>query len=117
LRGDEKPTAFGSEVSTEQIYRALTLIILSMALIFVIVFVLSITENKPFTSLLFETISAFGTVGLSTGITPQLTVAGRVLIIIMMFIGRVGPLTLIMSLTQRQHPTDFRYPRGVVRIG
>ena len=79
--------------------------------------ILLLTEESRFIDLLFETISAFGTVGLSTGITPQLTIIGRLLIILTMFIGRIGPLTLILSLTIRQHRSDFRYPKETVRIG
>jgi len=117
LRGDENPTAFQREINTEQIQRALTLVILAVVFIFIIVFCLTITENMSFSDLLFETISAFGTVGLSTGITPILSTAGRLLIILTMFIGRIGPLTLILSLTLRQRRSDFSYPKEAVRIG
>ncbi len=117
LRGNENATAFEREINTEQIHRALTLVILSVVFIFSIVFCLTITENMGFIDLLFETISAFGTVGLSTGITPLLNTAGRLLIILTMFIGRIGPLTLILSLTLRQRRSDFSYPKESVRIG
>jgi trk system potassium uptake protein TrkH len=117
VRGDENPTAFQREINTEQIHRALTLVILSVVFIFVIVFCLTITEKIDFIDLLFETISAFGTVGLTTGITPLLSTAGRVFIILTMFVGRIGPLTLILSLTLRQRRTDFSFPREAVRIG
>jgi trk/ktr system potassium uptake protein len=117
LRGNEKPTAFQREINNEQIHRALTLVILSVLFIFTIVFCLTITEHLEFPDLLFETISAFGTVGLSTGITPALTTAGRILIILTMFVGRIGPLTLILSLTLRQQRSDYSFPREAVRIG
>jgi trk system potassium uptake protein TrkH len=117
LRGNENPTAFEREISTEQIHRALTLVILSVLFIFITVFCLTIAEDISFVKLLFETISAFGTVGLSTGITPLLTTAGRLLIIVTMFVGRIGPLTLILSLTLRQRRSDFSYPKEAVRIG
>ncbi len=117
LRGNENPTAFQREINTEQIHRALTLVILSVVFIFTIVFCLTILENLDFIDLLFETISAFGTVGLSTGVTPLLSIAGRILIIVTMFIGRIGPLTLILSLTLRQQRSDYKFPREAVRIG
>jgi trk system potassium uptake protein TrkH len=117
LRGKEKAGAFGREFTTQQIYRALTLVILSITLIAVIVFILSITEKFTFLQLLFETVSAFGTVGLSTGITPGLSIAGKLLITLMMFIGRVGPLALVLSLAQRQQVTEFNYPQETIRIG
>lgn len=117
LRGNDATTAFGRQITVEQINRALTMIILAAVLVSVIVFCLSITEDFGFHDLAFETISAFGTVGLSTGITPQLSIAGRLLIILTMFIGRIGPLTLILSLTMRLHPSDYAYPKEMVRIG
>jgi trk/ktr system potassium uptake protein len=117
LRGNENPTAFGRQINIEQIHRALTLVILAVVFAFVMVFCLTITENMRFVDLLFETISAFGTVGLSTGITPLLSTAGRLLIIMTMFVGRVGPLTLILSLTLRQRRSDYNYPQEAVRIG
>lgn len=117
LRGNENPTAFQREINTEQIQRALTLLILAVIFIFSMVFILSITEHIGFVDLLFETMSAFGTVGLTTGVTPLLSIAGRLLIILTMFVGRIGPLTLILTLTLRQRPSDFNYPKETVRIG
>ena len=91
---------------------------LSLTIIAVVVFVLTITDKGfTFLQLLFETVSAFGTVGLSTGITPDLSVAGRFIITGMMFIGRLGPLVLALSLAQRQQPSTYRYPHDEVRIG
>jgi len=81
------------------------------------VFFLTLTENFKFIDLLFESVSAFGTVGLSTGITPALSVAGRLIIITVMFFGRLGPLTITLALVQRQNIYGTRYPRETVRIG
>jgi trk/ktr system potassium uptake protein len=118
IRGKEHAGVFGREFANQQIHRALSLVILSVTLIFVMVFALTITDKGfGFLKLLFETVSAFGTVGLSTGITPDLSVAGRLIITAVMFIGRLGPLILVLSLTQRQQPSMFRYPQDEVRIG
>jgi trk system potassium uptake protein TrkH len=118
LRGKEHAGAFGREFFSQQINRALALVMLSIGLIGVVVFVLTITDDGfGFLNLLFETVSAFGTVGLSTGITPELSIAGRLIITAMMFIGRLGPLILVLSLAQRQQPSTFRYPQDEVRIG
>jgi trk system potassium uptake protein TrkH len=117
IRGKEKAGAFGREFTTQQIYRAITLAILSVVLIAVVVFILSVTEKFTFLQLLFETVSAFGTVGLSTGITPGLSITGKLLVTLMMFIGRVGPLALVLSLAQRQRITEFSYPEETIRIG
>jgi trk system potassium uptake protein TrkH len=118
IRGKEHAGAFGREFANQQIHRALALVMLSLTLIFIVVFALTITDKGfGFLKLLFETVSAFGTVGLSTGITPDLSVAGRLIITAVMFIGRLGPLILVLALTQRQQPSMFRYPEDEVRIG
>jgi trk system potassium uptake protein TrkH len=117
LRGKEHAGAFGREFANQQIHRALALMMLSITLIAIAVFVLTVTEKFGFLNLLFETVSAFGTVGLSTGITPDLSVAGKLIITAVMFIGRLGPLILALSLTQRQQPSAYRYPQDEVRIG
>ena len=118
IRGKEHAGVFGREFANQQIHRALALVMLSLSLIFVVVFILTITDKGfGFLRLLFETVSAFGTVGLSTGITPDLSVAGRLIITAVMFIGRLGPLILVLALTQRQQPSEYRYPQAEVRIG
>jgi trk system potassium uptake protein TrkH len=117
IRGKEHAGAFGREFANQQIHRALALVMLALTLIFIVVFVLTVTEKFGFLNLLFETVSAFGTVGLSTGITPDLSVAGRLIITAVMFIGRLGPLILVLSLTQGQKPSEYRYPQDEVRIG
>lgn len=117
LRGKENAGAFGRRFSTQQVNRALTIVMVSLGLVSVIVFLLTITEDFRFLNLTFETFSAFGTVGLSTGITPELSTAGRIIIAITMFIGRLGPLTLALALIQRQKITAFKYPEEQIRIG
>ena len=117
IKGKEHPGAFGREFTTQNTYRALALVVLYLGLVAVVVLVLSITEKFGFVNLLFETFSALGTVGLSTGITPELSVAGRLIITAAMFIGRLGPLIFVSVLTERQRPIEYRYPKDVIRIG
>jgi trk system potassium uptake protein len=117
LKGKEKAGAYGRQFNTLQVYRALTVIMVSLGLISIIVFILTITETFSFIQLLFETFSAFGTVGLTTGITPDLSIAGKTIIAITMFIGRLGPLTLVLSLIRRQKTTAYSYPEEHIRIG
>jgi trk system potassium uptake protein TrkH len=117
LKGREHTGAFGREFTSQQIHRALALVMLALGLITVVVFILTVTEDFRFLSILFETFSAFGTVGLSTGITPDLSIAGKLIISVTMFIGRLGPLILALSLIQRQLPSMYRYPHDEVRIG
>jgi trk system potassium uptake protein TrkH len=117
IRGREHPQVFGREFSVEQIFRALTLLVLSTGLIALVFFVLSITEKFPSINILFETISAFGTVGLTTGITPNLSIVGKIVIILMMFIGRLGPLTLTLALAGTKRRSKFHFPKDNIRIG
>jgi trk system potassium uptake protein TrkH len=117
IRGREQAGAFGREFSSQQLYRAIAVVILSLGLVALVAFLLSLHEDASFINLLFETVSAFGTVGLSTGITPTLSLAGRIIITITMFVGRLGPLALTLALMQRQRPSQYRYPEETVRIG
>lgn len=67
--------------------------------------------------LLFEVVSALGTVGLSTGITPQLNEAGKVLIMLLMFVGRLGPLTIAIAIAQQKHRPAVAYAEEQVMVG
>jgi len=74
--------------------------------------------DKEFLDLLFETVSAFGTTGLSTGITSALSEAGRVLITLLMFIGRLGPLTIGFAfMLRRRQPAKYSYSEERIMIG
>jgi trk system potassium uptake protein TrkH len=117
LQGKEHPSAFGREFRIHDVFRVSTIIILSIGVIFLGVSILSITEKFGFLNILFEVVSAFGTVGLSTGITPNLSIAGKIVIIFIMFIGRLGPLTMALSLVQRRKPTLYRYPEEPFKVG
>ena len=80
---------------------------------------LAITAQSrlPLSSTLFEAFSAFGTVGLSTGITPQLPLSSQNLLILLMFLGRTGPITLATALTFREREPRYRYPEDRPIIG
>jgi trk system potassium uptake protein TrkH len=80
-------------------------------------FVLLATEERPFLETTFEVFSALGTVGLSLGMTSILSPAGRIVITILMFVGRLGPLTLASSLTGASRDPRVRLPRGRIMIG
>jgi trk system potassium uptake protein TrkH len=103
--------------------RAVTITVLFVAAIFVATMALTITERshypKDFTllDLAFEVVSAICTVGLSTGITPLLTDAGKLIIILAMLIGRLGPLTLLAALTFNLRAVRYDYPEEVVIVG
>ena len=80
-------------------------------------FTLLVTEERPFLETTFEVFSALGTVGLSLGMTSLLSPAGRIVLVILMFVGRLGPLTLASSLTGASRDPRVRLPRGKVMIG
>jgi len=98
-------------------YRATAIVVVSVALV-VLFFTLLVTiEPAPFTDVLFETVSAFGTVGLSTGITAGLSVVGKLLVILLMYVGRLGPLTLALAMRSRQTTLPVKYPKAEVALG
>ena len=117
IRGRPKVEAFRQQVPDELVSKALTVAVLGIATILIAVFVLTIVEDAPPIELLFETVSAFGTVGNSTGITSTLSTAGQFIIIFLMFSGKIGPLTLMLALARRREPSRFRYAEESVRIG
>ena len=88
-----------------------------MGLIITMTILLSYVEGEDFVKVLFEIVSAFGTVGLSTGITSSLSIAGKIIIIITMFTGRIGPLSLALSLIQKREPEMIRYPEEKIMVG
>jgi trk system potassium uptake protein TrkH len=117
IRGGADVEAFGRRVPNREVLRAIAVALLSLAVVFVVAFALTLTEQARFLSLLFETFSAAGTVGLSTGITPDLSVAGRAIVALTVFAGRLGPLTLVLALAARERHTRYRWPEEGVKIG
>ena len=118
VRGRLQTETFGREIPHFQVHRALTVAVLGFALIFVICLVLTITEEGiPFLQLFFDTVSAFGTTGLSTGATEKLSLAGKIIFMITMFAGRLGPLTLALALTPKEEGTVYRFIQERVKIG
>ena len=104
-------------IDKKQVNQAFLVVFMALATIFSSTLILSVTEDQKPISILFETFSAFGTVGLTTGLTPKLTSVGKFIIVTLMFIGRLGPLTVIMALSQRTQEHNIRYPSGQVNIG
>ncbi len=118
IRGKRHVEFFKHSISFESINKAYSLMLFSGTLIFMFTFLLAITEpGIAFSRLLFEEISAFATVGLSTGITGGLSVAGKFILIFSMFIGRVGTLTLILALSKKVFYTRYKYGKANIMIG
>ena len=118
VRGRLQTEAFGREIPHFQVHRALTVAALAMTFIFIIAMVMMLTEeDMPFLNMFFDIISAFGTTGLSTGVTSQLSLAGKILFMVAMFVGRLGPITMALALTPREEATVYRFIQERVKIG
>jgi trk system potassium uptake protein TrkH len=119
ITGKNRIVIFNRRLPFLVLNRALVIFVFSVVVVSVAVFLLSITEKTSVLNLAFEAISAYGTVGLTLGITGTLTLAGKIIIILLMFIGRIGALTLVFAITS---PTDLppvkvEYPTESVTIG
>ncbi|MGE6513152.1 TrkH family potassium uptake protein [Lysinibacillus sphaericus] len=118
IRGKEDVVLFRRRIVVETILKALTVTMCGMIIVVLVTILLSITEQgHNFILYLFEATSAFGTVGLSMGLTPELTPFGRILIILTMFAGRLGPLTIAFAITKRRKSQAYRHPKGNIMIG
>ncbi|UWQ19103.1 TrkH family potassium uptake protein [Jannaschia sp. M317] len=116
FRKQERLHIFGRSLGISEIMKVLSLTSISIFLVFVGLFLISLTYRGDFLDLLFEVCSAFGTVGLSRGATGELDEFGRVLIALIMFVGRLGPLTLAFFLASQVRP-KVGYPEGKVFLG
>lgn len=108
---------FKRRISWDLVNKSLSIVVAGVFFIFLIFFLLTFTENADMSKILFETISAFGTVGLSANFSPELSPFGRVLITIMMFIGRLGPLTMAFALLNNRKEAKVRYAEEKILIG
>ncbi|GAB6170396.1 TrkH family potassium uptake protein [Clostridium carnis] len=118
IRGREDTEVFGRRFTKEVVYKAFSLFFIGGALVIIVTMMLSYTETgTSFLDLLYETTSALGTVGLTTGLTPNLSSIGKILIMTMMYLGRVGPLTIALALTRKRKKTGYKYPEGKILIG
>lgn len=117
LRGRPNVELFRRTIPTDIVNKAICVVLLSLGLVFVSSVAISALEHQPLTEVLFECVSAFGTVGLSRGLTQHLTIPSKLIIITTMFFGRIGPLTLGLAIGQRSKETAYAYPSERVVIG
>ncbi len=117
LSGKSEVVIMRHTLPRELVSRSFLIIILALLVVFTGTFILTLSEPYPVHRLLFEVASAFGTVGLSTGITPFLNSFSKLLIIITMFIGRIGPVTLILAISRHKVQDRVKYPEGEISIG
>lgn len=117
IRGREELTVLGRRISVQNILKALAVIVVSMMLVLISLILLSLIQKAPLLPLAFEVISAFSTTGASIGGTGFLGVWGKIILMVTMFVGRVGPLTIMVSLTKRSKKSKIQYPEGDIMIG
>ncbi len=116
VKGRDDVVMFRYRIAQERIFKAITITMLSLIVVIGVTMILSATEDSRFLVILFETTSAFGTVGLSMGLTPELSTIGKVLISLTMFVGRLGPITLGYALSKKNKEL-YRHPEGKMIIG
>jgi trk system potassium uptake protein len=115
--GRRAPHLLDRTLPQSMIRKAIGVAFLSMTIVFVAFFLLLLLEPLPPIELAFEVVSAFSTTGLTTGITPKLSVPGKLLITVMMFIGRIGPLTLALAVAAKNPKTLVQLPEERLVIG
>lgn len=123
MRGHAETQLWGRRIPSPIIFRAVTVVVIFLLIFGVGVAALSVAEHylsdkeTAMIALMFEAMSALGTVGLSTGITPTLSAAGKLVLAALMLVGHLGPLITVYALQRRQRPARYRFPEEAVRIG
>lgn len=117
MRGKDDVVLFRMRLAQERVYKAVTVTLFCIGIVMLGTMILCTTEDAAFLRIAFEATSAFGTVGLSMGLTGELTLPGKLTIIMLMFIGRLGPLTLTYALAPKQERARYRYAEGKIIIG
>ncbi len=119
ISGKDDTEMFNRRLHHSVVLRALSIVFIALMIVLTTTIILSIFETATFMEIFFEAVSAFGTVGLSLGITPSLSSVSKVAVIITMFLGRVGVLTMALALLMRGKKTSgkLKYPEGKVMVG
>ena len=124
VKNKKEVSLFKKTIPQYVIRKALVVFLMGLGWIVLVTLILSVVEGEnagrssdSFLPILFEVTSAFGTVGLSTGITADLTTLGKVLIILTMYAGRIGPLTLALAIALREEKLIYRYPEEKIMVG
>lgn len=121
FKGSDEINFANRRISKDVANRTVAVIMISVIWVVSMTFLLAVFQpDMGLESLMFESLSAFGTVGLSLGITPYLSVMGKIILTIMMFFGRLGPLTIIVAMNNKANKTGkdlLRYPEGKIIVG
>ncbi len=117
IRGEKDTVIFNRKIGLEIVRKSLAIIMIGIFLILSIVFVLTITEDASFIDILYETVSAYATVGVSKGITENLTDIGKVILSLTMYTGRVGSLTMAFALGRKDRASKLNYAETNISVG
>lgn len=118
FQGKEKVNLFYRTIPQKNYEKAFLMIIISFLLISLsLILILTFEDKFSFSELLFEVVSAFGTVGLSLGITSELSLTSKIVIMVTMFTGRIGPLTLLLAISRKESKAVYNYPEENIMTG
>lgn len=117
IRGRSNVEVFGRTIQPASVTRAYSTVMLSLFVIFTGMFMVLLTDDHAFLDICFEVVSAFGTVGLSTGITPELSAPAKLVLCAVMLTGRTGVLTVLYSLIPKKETASYRYPGEYIITG
>ena len=118
VRGKNETEAFRRRINKDNVKTALAVIVIAVSMLTLAIIMLTFTEDASLKKITFEVFSAIGTVGITMGLTAELSLLGKVVIITLMFFGRVGPITIAMALAKRkridQHLKDLPEKRIII---
>ena len=117
LLGREDVEIYGRTIPKEVVYKSVAIVIVSILVVTICFSLLLTAQEGSFVGLLFESVSAFANVGLSLGVTSTLGAAGKLIIILLMYVGRIGPLTLALAVGEQAYRASFRYPEARILVG
>lgn len=120
LKSRHDPEAFGRRIEKDSVYKAFAVVVIGLTIVLGVTLWMSFFEAGKGTSLealIFEATSAFATVGLTEGITPDIHFGSKVALISGMYLGRVGPITVLLALSRQKPPAKLQYPEGKILIG
>lgn len=117
VKKKENVEIFNRRLDWEIMNRALAILVLAITYVIIVIMLILIAENFSPEEIMFEVISAFGTVGLTLGITPDLTTFSKLLLIVTMFIGRLGPMTFALAIGETKKKALSKYPKENILVG
>lgn len=118
IKGREDTEMFERTISKELVYRAFVITVIAAGVVIATTMVLTITEpGASLEYIVYEATSAFATVGITLGLTPKLSIIGKIIIALTMYIGRVGPLTLVLALSSKKNGSSVKYPESKILVG